>query len=83
MSTITLEASGCDTLDRIWAMQGDRIRLTWPNRHQRVGVVGAWKFSDGRAVGTLDGTILTGEASSVVRIERMGENGRYEEVWAR
>lgn len=83
MSTITLEPSGCETLDRIWAMQGDRIRTTWPNGHTRVGVVGSWTFYDGRSVGTFDDTIATGEFSSVVRIERMGENGRYAEVWAR
>ena len=81
MGTLRLEPSGNPVLDRIWSMQGDRVRLTWPNGHQRVGLIGAWKFPDGRAVGTLDGTILTGEASTVVKIERMAANGRYVRVW--
>jgi hypothetical protein len=83
MDTITLQPSGCDTIDRIAAMQGDRIRVTYPNGYTRVGVVGVWSTRDGRQYGTLDGALMGGEFSPVVRIERMGANRRYEAVWAR
>jgi hypothetical protein len=77
----TLTLSGDPVMDRIASMRGDRVRVTWPNRCTRVGLVGTWSTRDGRTFGTFDGNIIGGEFKPATRIERMGVNGRYSTVW--
>lgn len=81
--TMTLEPSGSDTLDRLGAMQGERVRVTFPLGQTQAGVVGVWSTRDGRNYPTFDGVLMGGEFSPVVRIERMGDNRRYETVWSK
>lgn len=63
---------------QIRALAGERIRITWPNGAQRMGIAGTRTCGD-HEVAALDGSLLTGELTPCIRIEKM-VGRRYETV---
>jgi hypothetical protein len=58
---------------------GSRVRVTHPNGFARVGVLGTMKLG-GEEYLKLDHYLCGGEYEGAVRVEVMGEKGRYREV---
>lgn len=59
---------------------GARLRFTYPHGATRVGVVALRALSGGQKCVTVDGAMLGGEYAGIVRVERMGGNGRYADI---
>lgn len=55
---------------------GERVRQTYPNGQQRVGLVG---YDERYGALTFDGSLVGGELAGSVQIEAMLPNGRYGE----
>lgn len=60
-----------EIVDTLRTLQGERVRLTYPNSVQRTGIVSFY-----RDCVQLDDTVYMGELAGAIRIERM-ERGRY------
>lgn len=63
-------------IDRVKALEGSRVRVTWPNGFQKSGPVRTTPF-----YAVLGDGMVGGEYCDAIRIEQMGEGGRYAVVW--
>ena len=68
------EVSAC-----LSALDGRRVRVTWPNGARKSGLVSIRPIGI-RLYPFHDGNLVGGEYDGAVKIEQMGPNGRYKVV---